>query len=72
MALRRLPYVKRANVVKCLVFVCTYCVNLVVFVLSVDVFDICYDVCVQCLWKEKRECLLLNARREKTKEHMRK
>lgn len=38
---------------------CTYGVNLVVFVLSIDVFDICYDVCVECLWREKSKCLHL-------------
>ncbi len=34
---------------------CTYCVNLVVFVLSIDVFDIRYNVRVQRLWREKRQ-----------------
>lgn len=38
---------------------CTYCVNLVVFVLSIDVFDICYNVRVQSLWSEESKCLLL-------------
>lgn len=41
------------------VSVCTYCVNLVVFVLGIDVFNICYNVCVQSLWGEKSQCLVL-------------
>lgn len=33
--------------------VCTYGVNLVVFVFCIDVFDICDNVRVQCLWREE-------------------
>lgn len=35
---------------------CTYCVDLVVFMFCVDVFDVCYNVCVQSLKREKH-CL---------------
>lgn len=29
----------------------TYCVHFVVFVFSIDVFNICNNVGVQCLWR---------------------
>lgn len=42
----------------------TYCVDLVVFVFGIDVFNISHNVCVQSLQKEK--CVLvLDAKRQK-------
>lgn len=34
----------------------TYGVNLVVFMLRIDVFDVTHNVCVQCLWSKKDNC----------------